>query len=168
MGVRVKYGLLIVIGDKKQTKTESKYFFEKDRFLSYSRRNSSIILECRLWDMEDNITPCTLEELQAAEWRIYHPQKPVKEKKPKQEPIAKPKVEKKPKIEERKVIVFMPSEINILNDCIAKQSAVEIYMVNGFCIKGIITGFDNAVVIVADNKGKIHMIYKHAISTITR
>ena len=59
-------------------------------------------------------------------------------------------------------------EDSILSDCVAKQSEVTVFLINGFQIKGLITGFDDAVVILADYKGKVHTIYKHAISTVTR
>ena len=42
---------------------------------------------------------------------------------------------------------------------------VTIITTNGFQLKGIITGFDDFVVILLSD-GKRHMIYKHAISTV--
>ena len=40
-----------------------------------------------------------------------------------------------------------------------------VFLVNGFQMRGIVTGFD-AFVILLQSDGKQQMIYKHAISTI--
>ena len=40
-----------------------------------------------------------------------------------------------------------------------------LFLMNGFQLRGIITGFD-AFVVVLDSDGKQQVIYKHAISTI--
>ena len=42
---------------------------------------------------------------------------------------------------------------------------VTLFLVNGFQLRGIISGFDCFVVIL-DTEGKQQVIYKHAISTI--
>ena len=42
---------------------------------------------------------------------------------------------------------------------------VTLFLVNGFQLRGIITGFD-CFVVVLDSDGKQQVIYKHAISTI--
>ena len=42
---------------------------------------------------------------------------------------------------------------------------VTMFLMNGFQLRGIITGFD-AFVVVLDSEGKQQVIYKHAISTI--
>ena len=42
---------------------------------------------------------------------------------------------------------------------------VTMFLVNGFQLRGIITGFDSFVVVL-DSEGKQQVIYKHAISTI--
>ena len=42
---------------------------------------------------------------------------------------------------------------------------VTMFLMNGFQMRGIITGFD-AFVVVLDNEGRQQIIYKHAISTI--
>lgn len=42
---------------------------------------------------------------------------------------------------------------------------VTVFLMNGFQMRGIITGFD-AFVVVLDSDGKQQMIYKHAISTV--
>ena len=43
--------------------------------------------------------------------------------------------------------------------------SVTIFLVNGFQMRGIITGYDPFVVVL-DTDGKQQVIYKHAISTI--
>ena len=40
-----------------------------------------------------------------------------------------------------------------------------LFLMNGFQLRGIITGFD-AFVVVLDSDGRQQVIYKHAISTI--
>ena len=42
---------------------------------------------------------------------------------------------------------------------------VTVFLMNGFQMRGIITGFD-AFVVVLDSDGKQQVIYKHAISTV--
>ena len=42
---------------------------------------------------------------------------------------------------------------------------VTVFLMNGFQMRGIITGFD-AFVAVRDSDGKQQVIYKHAISTV--
>ena len=42
---------------------------------------------------------------------------------------------------------------------------VTVFLVNGFQMRGIVTGFDSFVVIL-ECDGKQQMLYKHAISTI--
>lgn len=42
---------------------------------------------------------------------------------------------------------------------------VTLFLMNGFQMRGVITGFD-AFVVVLDSEGKQQVIYKHAISTI--
>ena len=42
---------------------------------------------------------------------------------------------------------------------------VTLFLVNGFQLRGTITGFD-CFVVVLDSEGKQQVIYKHAISTI--
>ena len=43
--------------------------------------------------------------------------------------------------------------------------SVTIFLVNGFQMRGIVTGFDSFVVVL-ESDGKQQMLYKHAISTI--
>ena len=42
---------------------------------------------------------------------------------------------------------------------------VTLFLMNGFQLRGTLTGFD-AFVVVLDSKGRQQVIYKHAISTI--
>ena len=42
---------------------------------------------------------------------------------------------------------------------------VTMFLMNGFQVRGVITGFD-AFVVVLDSEGRQQVIYKHAISTI--
>ena len=52
-----------------------------------------------------------------------------------------------------------------LNQARKDHMTVTVFLVNGFQIKGIVTGFDNFTVVL-DSDGKQQLIYKHAISTI--
>lgn len=49
----------------------------------------------------------------------------------------------------------------------ARRSRVSatIFLVNGFQMRGVITGFDSFVVVL-ESDGRQQMLYKHAISTI--
>ncbi|QZY56907.1 RNA chaperone Hfq [Crassaminicella profunda] len=64
----------------------------------------------------------------------------------------------------------MKNAINLqdifLNQVRKEHIPITVYLVNGFQIKGTVKGFDSYT-IVLDSDGKQHMIYKHAISTIT-
>ena len=42
---------------------------------------------------------------------------------------------------------------------------VTLFLMNGFQMRGVITGFD-AFVVILDSEGRQQVIYKHAISTI--
>ena len=42
---------------------------------------------------------------------------------------------------------------------------VTLFLMNGFQLRGVITGYD-AFVVVLDSDGKQQMIYKHAVSTV--
>ena len=46
------------------------------------------------------------------------------------------------------------------------RTSVTVFLVNGFQMRGVITGFDSFVVIL-ESDGKQQMIYKHAVSTMT-
>jgi len=43
---------------------------------------------------------------------------------------------------------------------------VTVYLVNGFQLKGMVKGFD-AFTIILDYEHRLHLIYKHAISTVS-
>ena len=45
------------------------------------------------------------------------------------------------------------------------RAPVTVFLVNGFQMRGIVTGFDSFVVVL-ESDGKQQMLYKHAISTI--
>ena len=47
-----------------------------------------------------------------------------------------------------------------------ERCTVTVFLMNGFQLRGTVTGYDNYAVIVFSD-GKQNMIYKHAISTIT-
>ena len=61
------------------------------------------------------------------------------------------------------------SEINlqdaILNEVRRDKIPVTLFLMNGFQLRGTITGFDSFVVVLVTD-GKQQMIYKHAISTL--
>ena len=46
-----------------------------------------------------------------------------------------------------------------------ERRPVTMFLMNGFQMRGVITGFD-AFVVVLDSDGRQQIIYKHAISTI--
>ena len=52
-----------------------------------------------------------------------------------------------------------------LNRARRAQEPVTMFLMNGFQMRGKITGFD-AFVVVLDTEGKQQIIYKHAISTV--
>ncbi len=62
------------------------------------------------------------------------------------------------------------SEIINLQEAILKevrrdQIPVTLFLMNGFQLRGTVTGYDNFVVVLVSD-GKQQMIYKHAISTL--
>ncbi len=62
------------------------------------------------------------------------------------------------------------SEIINLQEAILKEVRkdkipVTLFLMNGFQLRGTITGYDNFVVVLVTD-GKQQMIYKHAISTL--
>lgn len=63
----------------------------------------------------------------------------------------------------------MKTQINLqdvfLNQVRKDKIAITIFLLSGFQIKGLVTGFDNYTVVL-DCEGKQELIYKHAISTI--
>ena len=52
-----------------------------------------------------------------------------------------------------------------LNQTRKDRQSVTLFLMNGFQMRGVITGFD-AFVILLQSEGKQQMIYKHAVSTI--
>ena len=53
----------------------------------------------------------------------------------------------------------------ILNEVRRDRVPVTLFLMNGFQLRGIVTGFDSFVVVLVTD-GKQQMIYKHAISTL--
>ena len=53
----------------------------------------------------------------------------------------------------------------ILREVRAERTPVTLFLMNGFQLRGFITGFDSFVVVLV-TEGKQQMIYKHAISTL--
>ena len=53
----------------------------------------------------------------------------------------------------------------ILSEVRKDKVPVTLFLMNGFQLRGIITGFDSFVVVLV-SEGKQQMIYKHAISTL--
>ena len=65
--------------------------------------------------------------------------------------------------------IHMSETLN-LQDAVLKEARrdkvpVTLFLMNGFQLRGIITGFDSFVVLLVTD-GKQQMIYKHAISTL--
>ena len=63
----------------------------------------------------------------------------------------------------------MSEQINlqeaILQETCREKVPVTLFLMNGFQLRGTITGFDSFVVVLLSD-GKQQMIYKHAISTL--
>ena len=53
----------------------------------------------------------------------------------------------------------------ILQEVRRERIPVTLFLMNGFQLRGVITGFDSFVVVLVSD-GKQQMIYKHAISTL--
>jgi len=53
----------------------------------------------------------------------------------------------------------------ILKEVIRDRVPVTMFLMNGFQLRGFLTGFDSFVVVLVSD-GKQQMIYKHAISTL--
>ena len=54
---------------------------------------------------------------------------------------------------------------NFLRQVRRDRMPVTMFLVNGFQLRGIVTGFDPFVVVL-ESEGKQQVIYKHAISTV--
>lgn len=62
------------------------------------------------------------------------------------------------------------SKINSLQDAFLTQlrrsrMGVTMFLMNGFQMRGVVTGFDSFVVVLS-SEGRQQVVYKHAISTI--
>ena len=53
----------------------------------------------------------------------------------------------------------------ILNEVCREKVPVTLFLMNGFQLRGTVTGYDSFVVVLVTD-GKQQMIYKHAISTL--
>ncbi|MGA8534247.1 MAG: RNA chaperone Hfq [Candidatus Tumulicola sp.] len=53
-----------------------------------------------------------------------------------------------------------------LTECKQQQTAVTVYLVNGFQLRGVVKGFDSFTLLL-EYERKTHLVYKHAISTIS-
>jgi len=53
----------------------------------------------------------------------------------------------------------------ILKECCRDKIPVTLFLMNGFQLRGTVTGFDSFVVVLVTD-GRQQMIYKHAISTL--
>ena len=53
----------------------------------------------------------------------------------------------------------------ILQEVRREKIPVTLFLMNGFQLRGIVTGYDSFVVVLVSD-GKQQMIYKHAISTL--
>ena len=72
-------------------------------------------------------------------------------------------------VSQQKEGIHMSDNI-ILQDAILKEVRrdkvpVPLFLMNGFQLRGIVTGFDSFVVVLVSD-GRQQMIYKHAISTL--
>ena len=54
---------------------------------------------------------------------------------------------------------------SILKECIRDRVPLTLFLMNGFQLRGVITGYDSFVVVLVSD-GRQQMIYKHAISTL--
>lgn len=52
-----------------------------------------------------------------------------------------------------------------LNQARRSRMGLTVFLMNGFQLRGTVTGFDNFTVVL-DSEGRQQMIYKHAISTM--
>ena len=69
----------------------------------------------------------------------------------------------------KKEVLHMSDMVNlqeaILKECCRDKVPVTLFLMNGFQLRGTVTGFDSFVVVLVSD-GKQQMIYKHAISTL--
>lgn len=64
--------------------------------------------------------------------------------------------------------ITMPAGLQdtFLAECKRQGSTVTVYLINGFQLRGVVKGFDPFTVLL-EYERKTHLIYKHAISTIS-
>jgi len=62
----------------------------------------------------------------------------------------------------------MPGSLQdaFLAECRRQGAPVTVYLVNGFQLRGVVKGFDPFTVLL-EYEQKTHLVYKHAISTIS-
>ncbi len=62
----------------------------------------------------------------------------------------------------------MPGSLQdaFLAECKRQNTPVTVYLMNGFQLRGTVVGFDPFTLLL-EYEQKTHLIYKHAISTIT-
>jgi host factor-I protein len=69
----------------------------------------------------------------------------------------------------KKEVLHMSDMVNlqeaILKECCRDKVPVTLFLMNGFQLRGTVTGFDSFVVVLVSD-GKQQMIYKHTISTL--
>ena len=53
-----------------------------------------------------------------------------------------------------------------MNQARRDRTPLTVFLMNGFQMRGIVTGFDSFVILLQSD-GKQQMIYKHAVSTMT-
>jgi host factor-I protein len=53
-----------------------------------------------------------------------------------------------------------------LAECKRQGAPVTVYLINGFQLRGVVKGFDPFTVLIEYDR-KTHLVYKHAISTIS-
>ncbi len=57
------------------------------------------------------------------------------------------------------------TQLTFLEQSKTRQLPVTMFLMNGFQLRGLITGFDDSAVVL-ETDGKQQLIYKHAISTV--
>lgn len=62
----------------------------------------------------------------------------------------------------------MPASLQdtFLAECKKQGTSVTVYLMNGFQLRGVVKGFDPFTVLL-EYEQKTHLVYKHAISTIS-
>lgn len=55
---------------------------------------------------------------------------------------------------------------HLLNQARRERTMLTVFLMNGFQMRGVITGFDQFVILLQSD-GRQQMIYKHAVSTMT-